>query len=468
MRLLLFCLFSWVIIPLLAQEGYRIEVAIEGYEEPELYLGFYQGEGQFLEDTTTVNDQGKFVFEGEEPLPGGMYLIVMAPDNDFFQILISENEQQFSINTRKENSAEHITFNNALDNQLFYDYLQFLGAKRPEADSLQQLLQNSTENTQTESLKGQLVQLNESVTRYQQDLVKDHPGTLTSAIIRANMDVPMPEFEGTPEELQMKRWVYTREHYFDNIDLADPRMLRTPFLFERIQSYIEKLNYQHPDSLILAIDNVLEKVRPSEPTFKFYLIHFLNKYATSKIVGMDAVYVHLAEKYYATGQAPWVDEEQLKKIVDNAAELKPLLIGNKAPDITVQNQADESFSLYEVDSKYAILYFWRPDCSHCKKSTPHLKAFYEAYKDKDIKLIAVCTKTYKEVPMCWEYIDEKEIGNWLHAVDPYNRSRYYEKYNVKTTPQIYILDEQKIILAKQIGAEQLGEVMDQIMLREQG
>src|SRR5690606_21425838 len=36
-------------------------------------------------------------------------------------------------------------------------------------------------------------------------------------------------------------------------------------------------------------------------------------------------------------------------------------------------------------------------------------------------------------------------------------------YDIKSTPQIYILDSKKEILMKKIGAEQLGEVMDQII-----
>ena len=51
-------------------------------------------------------------------------------------------------------------------------------------------------------------------------------------------------------------------------------------------------------------------------------------------------------------------------------------------------------------------------------------------------------------------------------IDPYYRSRYKQIYNVKSTPVIYILNEQKEIIAKRIGAEQIGEVMDRIIERD--
>jgi thiol-disulfide isomerase/thioredoxin len=181
------------------------------------------------------------------------------------------------------------------------------------------------------------------------------------------------------------------------------------------------------------------------------------------MVGMDAVYVHLGLNYYAKGLADWTDEEQLQKIVDNAKTLEPLLIGKKAPDITMQRRDGSQVSLYDVESDYTVLYFWRYDCGHCKESTPYMKEFYNKFKDRGVTLFAVCSKQTDEVPECWEYIDENEIGDWLHTVDPYGRSRYFKKYDVKTTPQVYILDKNKEIVMKKIGAEQLEEGMGKIM-----
>ena len=35
-------------------------------------------------------------------------------------------------------------------------------------------------------------------------------------------------------------------------------------------------------------------------------------------MGMDAVFVHMVENYYMTGEVDWVDEKQLKKIEERA------------------------------------------------------------------------------------------------------------------------------------------------------
>ena len=77
--------------------------------------------------------------------------------------------------------------------------------------------------------------------------------------------------------------------------------------------------------------------------------------------------------------------------------------------------------------------------------------------------MALCAKFTDEVPACWDYIEENEISDWLHTVDPYGRSRYGSIYDVKSTPQIYVLDRNKEILSKKIDAEQLEELMNHII-----
>lgn len=452
---LLFCTAS-----AFAQNGYQIGVDIEGYDQENLYLGYYYGDKTLIQDTATVNADGTFTFSGDEPLAPGMYLVVLAPDNNFFQLLIQEDEQQFQIKTNKDDLTSALQFNGSSENKLFYDYLAFLGSVRPKAQSISQEMQTAGEERKA-ALQKELDKINQEVAAYQQNILKEHTKSFTALVIRSNQGVEMPEFSGTEEEKQMKNWLYTREHYFDNLDLGDSRLLRTSFLFERINTFIEKLHYQTPDSTIQAIDKVLAELEPSEESFKYYLIQFLNKYASSKIVGQDAIYVHLALNYYAKGQAPWVEEEQLNKIIEDARKLEPLLIGKIAPDVKLQKQDGSKVALYDMDSEYTILYFWRYDCGHCKESTPYMRDFYNEFKDRGVKILAICTKQRDEISGCWDYIQENEIQDWMHTVDPYGL--YMLDYNVQTTPQMYILDKNKKIVMKKIGAEQLGEVMGRII-----
>jgi hypothetical protein len=82
-----------------ADSGYEINISIEGYDQKECYLGYFFGDKQYLKDTAQVDAKGVFTFKGEESLDAGVYLIVLPPDNQFFQLLVNEGEQHFSIQT---------------------------------------------------------------------------------------------------------------------------------------------------------------------------------------------------------------------------------------------------------------------------------------------------------------------------------------------------------------------------------
>jgi len=452
--------------PLFSQEdGFRIEVQLNGFQERQAYLAYYFGDKQYIKDTVAVGENGRFVFQGDEPLDGGVYLVVLPPDNQYFQVLIDENEQNFSLRANLSDLVNTMVFENAPDNTRFNEYLRYLARKRPEAASLQAQMEgvdpDSDEHTR---LQKELDALNESVHDYQREFVASAEGSLSSALVRANLPLDAPEMEGEDEEeIRRKKFLWTRSHFFDHVDLSDERLLRSPVLFEKVDVFVHRLRVEHPDSLAEAIDYVLGQMDPKGENFRFFLIHYLNEAAKSKIVGMDAVYVHLANQYYASGKADWTEPDQLKKIIENAQSLEPLLIGKTAPDLALQTREGKKIRLYDIDSKYTILYIWRYDCGVCKKSTPDMKAFYEEFKDQGVEIYAVCFKFGDEVSGCWDYIDDKGIGDWIHVVDPYNQTRFSETYYIKSTPQLYILDKDKKILSKRIGADQLKEVMETII-----
>ncbi|MEM8585427.1 MAG: redoxin domain-containing protein [Bacteroidota bacterium] len=447
-----------------AQTDIRFE--LEGYTEPFMAIANNLLDNQYIVDTIYANEEGQFVYQPEELMPAGIYLAVMAPENEFFQFLVTDQEQAFTISTKVGELVDAAEIEGSPENELFYSYLSYLSQAGKQNQELNaEKADSTTSEARKMELERELQDLDDRVKAHQASLLRDHPESYIAAIIKGNESVNPPEFNEIADEQErgVKRLYWMREHFFDNVDLNDPRLLRTPFLFQKIDFFVNRLHARAPDTLIQAIDHVLELMDPESETFKFYLIHYLNDAANSEFVGMDAIYVHLIDKYYANGMAPWTEAEQLGKFLDNANRLRPLLVGKIAPDIRMKRRDGSAVSLHEVESPYTVLYFWRYDCGHCKESTPSMKEFYDKWKDRGVELFAVCAKTADDVGECWEYVDENEIGNWLHTIDPYMQSRYAVLYDLQTTPQIYVLDENKEILSKRIAAEQLDELMGLII-----
>ncbi len=441
---------------------YKIRFDVADYDQDILTIANNLMNNQYVVDTLHRAEDGAFYFEDTAALPKGIYLAVLAPNNEYFQFLVGHERPFFSLRSSASNLAK-VDAKDSPDNQLFYDYLGFLSKQREKEQPLRTAIESGTESEQAEA-QAQRKRIDEEVKAYQDEILSQHPNSFAAAIIRTNEVVIPPDYPELSEtDRQLKQWRYVQNHYFDLIDLRDERLLRTPFIFQRIDHFVHKLNVQHPDTISLAIDKVLARMDPASDFFKMYLVHYLNEAAKSKLVGMDAVYVHLIDQYYRQGLAPWTEEELLQTFLDNADRLRPLLIGKTAPDIRMEKRDGSSLSLYDVKTDFTILYFWRYDCGECKKSTPIMKAFYEKWKDKGVSLFAVCTKTAKEITGCWDYIDENETNNWLHTVDPYMRSRYAKLYDVQATPSIFILDKDKKIISKRLGAEQLEGLFEQII-----
>ncbi len=466
MRLPFTILFFFVLLTGISAEksGYRIEITPEGFSEEYLILASYYGKNNQVIDTVEVAEDGNFIFQGKEALSGGVYLVIFPPENKFFELVI-DREQHFSVQVDVSDPVNTIKLKGSEENKMFYDYLRYVAGKRKEMEALMEQEKTANEK-EKEGIKLQREIIDKDVKAYFDNIIEKYPDNINSMIIKANRPMDMPDHLNKPGADQTERYLYYKSRYFDAYDFSDDRLLRTNFFYKRVDYYLEKLTPQLPDSIILSVDKVLMPMNKDGDMFKYYLVYLLNKYAKSKIVGMDAVYVHIVKTYYAKGLAPWTDEETLEKIIKNAEALEPILIGKKAPNILLQQKDGTPVSLHEIPSKYIVLYFWDPDCGHCKKSSPDMIAFHEAFKDKGVKVVAVCTEVRDEVKKCWETIEERGY-EWMNLVDPFLRSRYKTKYDIKSTPQIFILDEERKIRIKRIGADQLEKVMEQIILQDE-
>lgn len=466
-RLSILAVLCGLSFSLLAQTGYQIKVEVKNYDHDTLYLGFYYGDKQYLKDTAVLT-KGKFVFEAEKSLDPGMYLLLLQPDNSFVQLNVNRGKQHMDIKFDAKDPVNSIVVKGDRDNQAFYEYIRYLNAQRPEADELRKQLENTELSPEAKSeLEAKLIAINDRVKAFQEKMMKDYKGTLTAALISSFQEMTIPQFEGEEREIQIQKYRYFMDHYFDGIDFSDERMIRTSFFFTKVNDYVQKHTVQIPDSLIKAVDHVLGLCKDNEEAFKFFLVHFVNVYAKSNIIGMDAVYVHIVDDFYAKGVAPWVDEEQLNKMVKNAESLRPILIGEIAPNIKMEKRDGTKLSLYDIDSPFTILFFWAPDCGHCQKSMPTVVEFYNKYKDKGVEVFAVCTKVTDKVPDCWKMVDEKGMDIWINVVDPYLLSKFSTIYDIKSTPQIFILDKEKKILLKRLASEQLDSVMEELLNRQQ-
>lgn len=439
------------------QGGYDFKFKV-GIPDSLCYLAHYFGEKQYLQDSAKADKKGFVEFKGKEKLPGGIYLFVF-PNKTYFEFLV-DKEQVFSMECEPNNVISTIKINGSQDNVNFYDYLNFIQGKSKEIESLKAdrtAKVAAKENTDEIDAKMRLV--DKAVMDYKSNFIKVHPADFLSKVFLASQEIEIPE---APLLANGKKdstfgYYYYKKHYFDNFDLADDRLLRTPIYHSKISSYIKNMVLQIPDSIIKEADILIEKASSNKETFKYLVWYFTNTYETSNIMGMDAVFVSLAKKYYTKEKAYWVDDATLYKIQDRANQLEPILLDKKVRNLVLEDTAGVFHSLYNINAKYTILFFFDPDCGHCKKSTPILKALYDKVKNKGVEVFAICTEVEKDK---WKkYIQEYKV-EWINVGDPDLHNNFRHEFDIATTPQIFLLDKDKKIIAKKIDVETLETIVD--------
>ncbi|MCO6460440.1 MAG: DUF5106 domain-containing protein [Saprospiraceae bacterium] len=463
-RFLFFLLFTSIVLTAQAQTGYKINIQLHNYKHDTLLLGYYLGDKQYVKDTA-VSKTGNFTFSGTKDLDPGVYMAVLMPEKNVFQFIVDQNNRFFSIECDAARLSSKLKAKNSDENTIFFNYIHYLTSQRPMADSYREKMRNAPDSSEYKKYALKAEEIDKEVFKTQDEFVKKYPNSFTATLIKSSKEPPLPVY-GPHDDMatKVKGYNHFKDHYLDNVDFKDERLFRSPVYFQKIDNFIQNITYQQPDSIIKSLDIVLEKVKVIPDAFKFYLSHYFNFYLKSKYVGMDAVYVHLIDKYYSKGLAPWVDKENLQKMKDAANDARPTLVGRYAPNLTFISQKDSTdIRLHDVVSPYTVMFFWAPDCSHCEKAIPHVIDFYNKYKDKGVKIFAVCTGLLDEAKDCWKSVQRKHMEPFVNVYDPVLLSNFKVIYNIKSTPQFFILDKDKKILSKGIGADQLDEVMGKII-----
>ena len=462
-------LFAFVVSFLLSEgkPAYQIKVKINGLSDTVCYLGNYYGDKPYIKDTTLLDSKGIGVFSGENALPGGLYLIIF-PSKKYFEIII-DKEQNFYLECDTTGLTEHIIIKGSNENTLFFDYLKFITKKQKETEPLKEQLSKLKEQDDSiKIIKEELNKIDEDVKNYKLAFIKKYPESFLSVIFNTSYELEIPEAPILPNGAKDSTFAYTyfKQHFFDHIDFSDERLLRTPGVFHnKLKQYFSSVVIQIPDSIIKEADMVVEKARKNKEVFKYVVWYLTNWSETSNIMGFDAIFVHMVEKYYMTNEAYWVNATNLEKINSRAKILKNLLIGTRAPNLTAQDTNNVFLTLYNVDATYTILYFWDPTCGHCQKELPKLVSYYDSIKTKNIEVFALCADN--DVVRWKKYVKENKM-KWINVMDIQNTTAYHTIYDISSTPVMYLLDKDKKIIAKKLSVDQLQAFIEWKLKKDEG
>ncbi len=469
-------------IAYLSAQGYEIKVKVSNLPEASIILGHHFATNLLPDDTIKLDKKGEGVFKGKDKLKEGMYFLYF-PSRVILDFLVG-SDQIFTIQTDTTDLQGKTVVTGSTDNEVFFAYQKFIAEKRRQQQQLQEEFRTASDSASKNRITQKLKEIDNEVITEINKILTNFKGYFVADFVKATRDVEVPDY---PRDAQGNvldsafKYKYYKAHYFDNMDFTDARLLRTPIYDEKFKFYFQKVLLQVPDSLIKELDPLIEKARKDPEVFRYVLVTLFNHYAQSQIMGHDGVFIHIAEKYYIP-EATWANTDFITKLKEQINKRKPLLIGQTAPDFQLVLIPDDHFRqaatdttaaanvyvgsffrLMNVKAKYTILMFWECDCGHCQKAMPELHQVFNRLKDKGVQVVAVHMLGGVEGKKKWiKWVNEHELYGWINAWNPYDY-KYKELYDIKSTPILYLLDENKKIVAKLITPEAAEEIINALL-----
>ena len=433
---------------------YKLTFKINNFNNSTILLINYYGDKNYVIDTAYLKN-GLYVFEGDSLLASGMYIIATQSKSEIMSFFVDDNNQQFSCSLSIPLSINNVSFKKSSINTDYYTYMNFIALKQVEVTPYRDRLKSTDQKSKLFSeLQGQIDAIDNEVSNYTNNIIERNKDNVLSLYLMTNLRI-------MPIKSIQDIYSYYRSEYWKHFAIADVRLLHTAGYTDKINYYLEQLTIPLADSINKSIDEIILKVEDTPEVLHYVLWYLSSKYEMSKIMGQDAVFVHIIDKYYSSGFNTWTDKNTIDAYINKTNGMRKVLIGNKAANISLYDTSMNIKSLYDINAKYTIVLFWDDDCASCRAELPKIIKFYNNDKDKfNMEIFGVyvgesmaAMKTYiKENYIRWPNVN----GMMLSEGD----TDYRVIYDVSETPALFILDKNKKIIGKQLIIEDLEKFIE--------
>ena len=453
MKRLLFLTFLVISLSGFSQTSFTIKGEIDSFPGGMVQIASFFGEFTDVFDSTEVKPDGKLEFiMTKEQLPG-YYRIVM--DKEKYIDLIYNNEN-IVFSSDFNAPFDSLEFQSSTENQLYYDFVEFLGPNQLELDILNPLTGIYPE---TSPLYPGIIERFEEVQQeradYINDITKKYPDAYATRVLKTQRRPWL-----TSEMTEQERLEHLKLYYWDEIDLTDTELLRSnvyPNLIIEYLSMYGNRNFtqeQLEASFITCVDMILGAAMDNEQIYSYfleYLVHGFERYHFDKV--LDHIAVNYAYEEMCENEN--LDEEVVRRLKN----YQNLSIGKPAPNIVFDNLAGSDNDLYSINNQFVLIVFWASWCPHCNEILPEIKTLYETLK-MDIEVVAVSIDKEKA-----EYDAALAEGEypWINYCD-YSGwdSKPAKDFNVYATPTMFLLDMEKTIIAKPITYNELVSELEKL------
>ncbi len=179
-----------------------------------------------------------------------------------------------------------------------------------------------------------------------------------------------------------------------------------------------------------------------------------------KILTTGALPVDEIKQMYESLSPEIKDTSVGQKIKKNLEKGDNASIGSKAPNFTAPTPSGEELALHDVMGKVTILDFWAAWCKPCRAENPNVVKIYNKYRDQGLSILGVSLDRRAED---WKKAIEEDGLAWNHVSNVQYFDEIAQLYNVNAIPATFILDENGIIVAKNLRGAALEQKIQELL-----
>ncbi|MEM6515047.1 MAG: TlpA disulfide reductase family protein [Bacteroidota bacterium] len=152
-------------------------------------------------------------------------------------------------------------------------------------------------------------------------------------------------------------------------------------------------------------------------------------------------------------------QNKIKVMLNEKAALSATEIGKKAPDFNGPNPEGKTLALEDVMGKVTIVDFWAAWCGPCRRENPNVVKIYEKYHDKGLEIVGISldgSRKQKDPKAAWTRAIKDDNLTWHHISNlNYFNDPIARAYNVRSIPATFVLDENGVIVGKNLRGKAL-------------
>ena len=232
-----------------------------------------------------------------------------------------------------------------------------------------------------------------------------------------------------------------------------------------VTAYLQTLIEQPVVAINRDVDRLIDSIGAQQPELQSKVAGIAFDFFTdSPVMGHEAVAVHIADNWFLNGRLK-LENENLYPILYTYAEFnRSSLVGCDAPALVMQDADGATVDVRDIAAPYKILFFYDTECSTCRKEAPLLADLARSYHGEPVTLFAIYTQSDRAA---WEdYVKEVFSGidssdvTVVHLWDPEAASGYHKKYGVLSTPMLFLLNGQNVIIGRGLDTGALARLLN--------